>query len=164
MMNIILVSAKLTRARTLTLSVPHLVLGAAATLLVLLFLAFGLQYFMLRYAASLNSPLLNTLVLSAQQEQNEKTQSYLRDNLNAMASKLGQMQAQLLRLDTLGERLAKTAGFKPQEFMFDQVPGQGGAVSTLPTYDLSLHDLDKGEIKGTHLFINDRNGIHRGFL
>jgi len=143
MMNIILVSGKLTRARTLTLTVPHLVLGTAATLLALLVLAFGLQYFMLRYAASLNSPLLNTLVLSAQQEQNEKTQSYLRDNLNAMATKLGQMQAQLLRLDTLGERLAKTAGFKPQEFMFDQVPGQGGAVSTLPTYDLSLGDLSR---------------------
>lgn len=143
MMNIILVSGKLTRARTLTLTVPHLVLGTAATLLALLVLAFGLQYFMLRYAASLNSPLLNTLVLSAQQEQNEKTQSYLRDNLNAMAAKLGQMQAQLLRLDTLGERLAKTAGFKPQEFMFDQVPGQGGAVSTLPTYDLSLGDLSR---------------------
>lgn len=143
MMNIILVSGKLTRARTLTLTVPHLVLGTAATLFALLVLAFGLQYFMLRYAASLNSPLLNTLVLSAQQEQNEKTQSYLRDNLNAMAAKLGQMQAQLLRLDTLGERLAKTAGFKPQEFMFDQVPGQGGAVSTLPTYDLSLGDLSR---------------------
>jgi murein DD-endopeptidase MepM/ murein hydrolase activator NlpD len=143
MMNIILVSGKLTRARTLTLTVPHLVLGTAATLLALLVLAFGLQYFMLRYAASLNSPLLNTLVLSAQQEQNEKTQSYLRDNLNAMASKLGQMQAQLLRLDTLGERLAKTAGFKPQEFMFDQAPGRGGAVSTLPTYDLSLGDLSR---------------------
>jgi|ERR1035437_8562346 murein DD-endopeptidase MepM/ murein hydrolase activator NlpD len=143
MMNIILVSGKLTRARTLTLTVPHLVLGTAATLFALLVLAFGLQYSMLRYAASLNSPLLNTLVLSAQQEQNEKTQSYLRDNLNAMAAKLGQMQAQLLRLDTLGERLAKTAGFKPQEFMFDQVPGQGGAVSTLPTYDLSLGDLNR---------------------
>lgn len=143
MMNIILVSGRLTRARTLTLTVPHLVLGTAATLLALLVLAFGLQYFMLRYAASLNSPLLNTLVLSAQQEQNEKTQNYLRDNLNAMAAKLGQMQAQLLRLDTLGERLAKTAGFKPQEFMFDQVPGRGGAVSTLPTYDLSLGDLSR---------------------
>ena len=98
---------------------------------------------MLRYASSINNPLVNTLILSAQQEQNEKTQSYLRENLNAMASKLGQMQAQLLRLDTLGERLAKTAGFKPQEFMFDQAPARGGAVSTLPTYDLSLGDLSR---------------------
>ena len=88
--------------------------------------AFALQYLTLRYAPTLNSPLLTNLILSAQHEQNEKTQSYLRENLNALASKLGQMQAQLLRLDTLGERLAKTAGFKPQEFMFDQPPGRGG--------------------------------------
>jgi len=142
-MNIILVSGRLTKARTLTLDVSHLLLGAAVTLLALLILALGLQYFMLRYASSVNSPLLNTLILSAQQEQNEKTQSYLRENLNAMASKLGQMQAQLLRLDTLGERLAKTAGFKPQEFMFDQSPARGGALSTLPTYDLSLGDLSR---------------------
>ncbi len=142
-MNIILVSGKLTRARTLTLSAPHLLLGAGAILLGVLVVALGLQYFMLRYASSVNSPLLNTLILSAQQEQNEKTQSYLRENLNALATKLGQMQAQLLRLDTLGERLAKTAGFKPQEFMFDQAPGRGGAVSTLPTYDLSFGDLSR---------------------
>ena len=144
-MNIIIVSGKLAKARalTLTLTTPHLAVGAVATLLGVLVLAFGLQYFMLRYASSIDSPLLTALVLNAQQEQNEKTQSYLRDSLNAMASKLGEMQAQMLRLDTLGERLARTAGFKPQEFMFDQAPGRGGAVSTLPTYDLSLGDLNR---------------------
>ena len=143
MMNIILVSGKLSRARTITLSTSHLVVGTTGTLLGMLVLAFGLQYFMLRYASSLDSPLVNTLILSTQQEQNNKTQSYLRESLNAMASKLGQMQAQLLRLDTLGERLAKSAGFKPQEFMFDQAPARGGAVSNLPTYDLSLGDLSR---------------------
>ena len=141
-MNIILVPGKLAKARTLTPTLSHLVLGGAATLLALLFLAFGLQYSLLRYVG-INSPLLTTLVLNAQQEQNEKTENYLRDSLNAMASKLGAMQAQMLRLDTLGERLARTAGFKPQEFMFDQPPGRGGAVSTLPTYDLSLGDLSR---------------------
>jgi len=141
--NIILVSGKLTRTRTLTLSGQHLVLGGLSVMLAALVLAFGLQYFMLRHAASLNTPFLNTLIQSTQQQQYEKTQNYLRDNLSAMASKLGQMQAQLLRLDTLGERLAKTAGFKPQEFMFDQAPGRGGALSTLPSYDLSLGDLGR---------------------
>jgi murein DD-endopeptidase MepM/ murein hydrolase activator NlpD len=142
-MNIILVSGKLVRARTITLSLPHLVFGGTAGLLGVLVLAFALQYLTLRYAPSLNSSILNSLILNAQQEQNQKTESYLRENLNALASKLGQMQAQLLRLDTLGERLAKTAGFKPQEFMFDQPPGRGGAVSTLPAYDLSLGDMNR---------------------
>jgi murein DD-endopeptidase MepM/ murein hydrolase activator NlpD len=140
-MNIILVSRKLTKARSITLTLPHLVAGGAVALFSVLVLAFCIQYVVLRYAPSLNSPLLNALILSVQQEQNEKVQNYLRENLNAMAAKLGQMQAQLLRLDTLGERLAKTAGFKPQEFMFDQPPGRGGAVSSLPSYNLSLGDL-----------------------
>jgi len=142
-MNIILVSGKLTKARALTLTTPHLAACAVAALLGVLVLAFGLHYFMLRDASSVGDPVLTAQVLSAQQEQNEKTQNYLRNSLNAMASKLGEVQAQMLRLDTLGERLAKAAGFKPQEFMFDQVPGRGGAVSTLPTYDLSLGDLNR---------------------
>ncbi len=142
-MNIILVSGRLAKARTLTLTLPQMAAGLAAVLLGLILLAGALQYLMLRYAASLNSPLLNGLIVSASREQNEKAQTYLRENLNAMATKLGQMQAQLLRLDTLGERLAKTAGFKPQEFLFDKEPARGGAVSTLPSYDLSLNDLSQ---------------------
>lgn len=142
-MNIILVSGKLARARTITLSLPHMVCGGAGMLIGLLVVAFALQCLMLRYAPTLNSSLLNTLIPSARQEQNERADSYLRENLNALASKLGQMQAQLLRLDTLGERLAKTAGFKPQDFMFDQPPGRGGAVSGMPTYDLSLGDINR---------------------
>ena len=142
-MNIILVSGKLARARTITLSFPHMLAGGAALVFGVLALSLALQYLTLRYAQSLNSPLLNDLILSAQQEQNEKTQSYVRENLNALASKLGQMQAQLLRLDTLGERLAKTAGFKPQEFMFDQPPARGGALSTLPASNLSLGDMNR---------------------
>ena len=142
-MNIILVSGKLARARSITLSMSDLVCGAAASLVGLLILSFALQYLVLRFAPSLHGPLLNTLILSAQHERYEKSDSYLRENLNALAAKLGQMQAQLLRLDTLGERLARTAGFKPQDFMFDQPPGRGGAASTLPTYDLSLGDITR---------------------
>ena len=142
-MNIILVSGKLARARTITLSLPHMVCGGAGMLIGLLALAFALQCLMLRYAPALNSSLLNTLIPSPHQEQNERADSYLRENLNALASKLGQMQAQLLRLDTLGERLAKTAGFKPQDFMFDQPPGRGGALSAMPTYELSLGDINR---------------------
>jgi murein DD-endopeptidase MepM/ murein hydrolase activator NlpD len=142
-MNIILVSGKLARARSITLSLPHLACGAAVALAGVLVLALALQYAILRHAAALNSPLLNALIQNAQHEQNEKAENYLRDNLNALASKLGQMQAQLLRLNTLGERLAKTAGFKPQEFMFDQLPARGGALSDLPVYELSLGDINR---------------------
>ena len=143
-MNIILVSERLAKARTITLGLPHLAArrcgdadfraGAGRPRSITC---------MLRFAAELNIPYLQTMLLSAQQEQHEKSQSYLQENLNAMAVKLGQMQAQLLRLDTLGERLAKLAGFKPQDLMFSELPGRGGAVSSLPTQDLSLGDFTR---------------------
>jgi murein DD-endopeptidase MepM/ murein hydrolase activator NlpD len=142
-MNIILVSGTQARARTILLSTTNLLLGAAVVALAVVVLAIVLQYAMLRFAADIDSPLVNNLVLKAAQEQNAKMQSYLRENLNAMATRLGQMQAQLVRLDTLGERLAKVAGFKPQDFMFDQPPARGGADSSLPAYPLSLNDLNR---------------------
>lgn len=142
-MNIILVSERLAKARTITLGVPQFVVLGAGAFLAVILLAALLHYLTLRFAADFRLPYFGNMVLSAQQQQSEKDQSYLRENLNAMAIRLGQMQAQLLRLDTVGERLAKLAGFKPQDLMFDQLPGRGGAVSSLPSQDLSLGDFTR---------------------
>jgi len=142
-MNIILVSEKLPKACTITLGWPHLA-GLASLLMVLvLALAGALNYGILRFASELNIPYVRDVLVTIHQQQQEKNQSYLQDNLNAMAVRLGQMQAQLLRLDTLGERLAKLAGFKPQDLMFNEVPGRGGAVSSIPSQNLSLGDFTR---------------------
>jgi len=154
-MNVILISGNLAKARTLSLSGVHLALLAVAFLMVAVMLALGLNYLSLRYADKIDSPSLRSLVLSVQQEEHQKTQSYLRENLNAMAVRLGQMQAQLLRLDTLGERLAKLSGIKPQEFLFNQPPGQGGALSTLPPQDISLGEFSR-KIQDLSLTLEDR--------
>jgi murein DD-endopeptidase MepM/ murein hydrolase activator NlpD len=142
-MNIILVSEKLAKARTITVGAPQLALLGLGVLLSLLTLAAAMNFVILRFAADIRIPYLQTMLLSAQREQHQKSESYLRENLNAMAVKLGQMQAQLLRLDTLGERLAKLAGFKPQDLAFSELPGRGGAVSSLPSQDLSLSDFTR---------------------
>jgi len=148
-MNVILVSGKLAKARSFSLGLPHFLLLGLAVTLTALTLAAVFHYVALRYANELELPYVESIVLAAQkrqfalqQEQHEKAQLYLRENLNAMAVKLGEMQAQLLRLDTVGERLAKLAGFKPQDLMFGERPGRGGALSTtLPSQDLSLGDF-----------------------
>lgn len=142
-MNIILVSGRLAKAKTITLSWAHFALLAGSTIAAVIALAATLHYLTLRFAAERDFPHLNSLFFSNQDRQQQKTESDLRENLNAMAVKLGEMQAQLMRLDTLGERLAKLAGFKPQDLMFGEVPGRGGAPSTLPQYDLSLGEFTR---------------------
>lgn len=142
-MNIILVSEKLSKARTITLGWLHLGGAAAVMGFMVLALAGALNYGILRFASELNIPYVKDMLVSIHQRQQEKNQSYLQDNLNAMAVRLGQMQAQLLRLDTLGERLAKLAGFKPQDLMFNEAPGRGGAISSVPSQNLSLGDFTR---------------------
>jgi len=142
-MNIILVSERLAKARTFTVGLPQFALLGMALFVAVVLAAAAMNYLMLRVASDFRIPYLQTMLLSVQQEQHEKTQSYLRENLNAMAIKLGQMQAQLVRLDTLGERLAKLAGFKPQDLVFNEPPGRGGAISSLPSQDLSLGDFTR---------------------
>ena len=79
-----------------------------------------------------------------QQEESERTQDFVRQNLNAMAVKLGEMQAQLMRLDALGERLSTVAGVRPSDFRFGEVPGAArGAFAAVPMHDLSLGDFSR---------------------
>lgn len=141
-MHIILVSRRLTKTKSLTLSTPHLVGVGFAMAMTVLLLAAGLFYVTLRHAAQLKLPYLETVVLSAQAQESQRNEAFLRENLNAMAVKLGEMQAQLMRLDALGERLAALAGFKPSEFRFSETPGRGGAISSsLPAKNLSVGEF-----------------------
>jgi murein DD-endopeptidase MepM/ murein hydrolase activator NlpD len=140
-MDIILISGKLARARTITVSLPQLALASLGVIGAMIALTTALNYTMLRYAADLNLPYVSALIPQTSQEETARTESYLRESLNTMAVRIGQMQAELLRLDTLGEKLAKLAGFRPQDLMFGQKPGQGGAVSSVPSQDLNLGDL-----------------------
>src|SRR5258706_14464508 len=98
------------RARSLTLDWRHWALGGFG--LLLLFLSFSLlfNYVTLRYAASIKHPLLQAILLDDQRQEARKSQEIVQGHLNAMAVRLGELQAQLLQLDGLGERLGQMAG------------------------------------------------------
>jgi murein DD-endopeptidase MepM/ murein hydrolase activator NlpD len=142
-MHIILVSSGLAKSRSLTLTTRHVVAGTVLLALLVFGLAVGLFWISVRHATETRVPLLDSMVSSAQERQRKKTEEFLRENLNAMAVKLGGMQAQLMRLDALGERLSALAGLKPQEFRFNEPPGRGGAVSSIPPQNLSMAELNR---------------------
>ena len=142
-MHIILVSSRLAKSRSWTLTHRHLLAGSVCMALLVFGLTLALFWVTVRHAAEFKLPLLDSLVLSAQEAQRRKTEEFLRENLNAMAVKLGQMQAQLMRLDALGERLSALAGLKPGEFRFTEPPGRGGALSSIPPQDLSMPEFNR---------------------
>ena len=141
-MHIILVSDRLATAKSISLGANHLLLGVALLTATVLALSSSLFYLVFRHAVEIKLPLVQELVLSAQAQQTQNAKEFMRENLNAMAVRVGQMQAQLVRLDALGERVSALAGFKPQEFRMSELPGRGGPLTTsLPAQDLSMGDL-----------------------
>lgn len=67
--------------------------------------------------------------LSGQKEQVEKTRKEAEAQLSALTLKIAEMQARLVRLDALGERLTVVAHLDEGEFDFSQPPAVGGPES-----------------------------------
>jgi murein DD-endopeptidase MepM/ murein hydrolase activator NlpD len=141
--HIILVSNRLATAKSIQLTLRHLLLLAAGFGMLVLLLATLIYYVTFRHAADIKLPLLQDILVALQQEEKQKSSDFMRENLNAMAVKVGQMQAQLMRLDALGERLSALSGIKPTEFRFNEVPGRGGAVSAVPAVEMSAEDFNR---------------------
>ena len=114
-MNIILVAGATAKARTITLDWRHWALGGAALLFVFLAFTFAFNFVTLKWAAATQHPWLATIVLADQREEAARVQERVQGHLNAMAVRLGELQAQMLRLENVGDRLARSAGLSPQE-------------------------------------------------
>lgn len=139
-MQIIVVDKRLSRARTVTLS-PRMFAAAVSGLTVAVLLSVvGLYAVTFRVATAFEIPYIRDLASSLMRNEIERNEQFMRDNVNAMARRLGEMQAQLMRLDALGERVAKLAGIRPEEFNFRDLPGRGGMESK-DARPLSMEEL-----------------------
>jgi murein DD-endopeptidase MepM/ murein hydrolase activator NlpD len=69
--------------------------------------------------------------LVQQQSIVDSTRRTLQQNLDALALRIGQMNAHVVRLDALGARLTQMAGLKDGEFDFTSVPSLGGPEEPL---------------------------------
>jgi hypothetical protein len=74
--------------------------------------------------------------------------------VDALASRLGELQAQLMRINALGERLVEMSGLDPQEFDFQNPPPQGGPEMGL-TRDYTIKEL-ANELSSVVRLIQDR--------
>jgi len=109
-----------------------------------------------------NNPEDHARMLALQEELNAKEISlneeaeYVRNSqekVNAIAKRLGQMQARLIRLDAMGGRLTEMAGMESSEFNFDELPPQGGPEG--PNQDFQLEELSTGLSDFEH-YLQDR--------
>jgi murein DD-endopeptidase MepM/ murein hydrolase activator NlpD len=82
--------------------------------------------------------------MESQRQEITEAKRVAQDNLNALALRMGQMQAHVMRLDALGERLTRMAKLNDGEFDFSRSPAQGGpsaASGDTATQPLQVSDF-----------------------
>ena len=144
----ILFSRSIGKVRHFNLSHPvtlSLVTVAALGILVSIF-ALGLQ---IGERSVTRMALLNPgAAVRAQQAEVAALKSQLQDRVDALAMRLGVMNAHVIRLNALGKRLTEMAHISSREFNFDDDPPQGGSDSDgvgrgaqVPDLTLMIDDL-----------------------
>ncbi len=151
----VVVFARDGRSRLLDLNLRHpLIVGAAAAaLLAVLGGAFAVGLSLGR-GSSGDVALVQTAhwmdVLAAQREQIADLRTQMQARAEALAIQVGDLQAHMIRLDALGQRLTKMAGLTGDAFDFRHDPPIGGPEAALPGGGAGMPSLAKmiGHLQG----------------
>lgn len=136
-MHFIITDARLARSRALHLSGTQLVLALAGLSLGLMLSSAVLYHWVFLKGAREGWPVVGALVKLVVKDESEQRDRFMRQNLDVMARRLGEMQARMVQLESLGERVSGLAGINPADIK--AASGQGGPlISGRP---LSMEEL-----------------------
>lgn len=114
-MQVLITHGRLAHTRVLQLTRVQLALGALLLVAALLALSGTVYHFIFLKAAREGWPVVSPLVRLIVRDELAQRERFMRDNLDAIAQKVGEMQAKLVRLEAMGERVQGLAGVKVDE-------------------------------------------------
>lgn len=136
-MHFIITDAWLAKSRAIHLSGTKLAVCAVLASTALMMTAAGLYHWVFLKGAREGWPVIGTIVRFMVQGEFEQRDRFMRENLDVMARRLGEMQAKMLQLEALGERVSGLAGVNPADIKV--ASGRGGAL--VPGPDLTMEQL-----------------------
>ncbi len=113
-----------------------LVLSVIALLVPLMLISLLLYHALLVHASRAHWPVVSNVVGFIERQEVAQRDRFMRENLDAMAAKVGDLQARLVHMEAVSERVAGMAGMKAEEFHQIESPsgaasGAGGAMPAL---------------------------------
>jgi murein DD-endopeptidase MepM/ murein hydrolase activator NlpD len=135
-MHLIITDAWMAKSKALHLSGTKLLLVGLLSALCLMLVSAGLYHWVFLKAARDGWPMVGSLVKLVAKDDTVQRERFLRENLDTMAKKVGEMQAKMLQLDALGQRVSGLAGLPVAEA---GKPASGGAL--VAARSLSMEEL-----------------------
>lgn len=144
-MQVLITHSSLARTRALSFSRWQMLGALFAVALVFLLASGTIYHFIFLKAARDGWPIVSQIVRLVVRDEIAQRDRFMRENLDAIAQKVGDMQAKLVKLEAMGERVVGLAGVKAEELKplkRTNSPAQGGAGGPyLPLQRPSLTEL-----------------------
>ena len=137
-MQLIITDSRLAKSRVLQVGGLALALWLTGIFLVVTLMSGAVYHWVLLKGAREGWPVISTVMRLVVREEFEQRDRYLRENIEVMAKKTGELQAKMLQLQSLAERVSGLAGINPEAIKVQ--PGQGGAL--VAGRNLSLQELE----------------------
>lgn len=132
-MQILLTHGKAHQTRAFQFTPVQLVAATCILVATLLLLSGAIYHYLFLTAAREGWPVVSQIVKLIVRDEVAQRDRFLRENLDVLAQRVGEMQAKLVKLDAVGDRVAGLAGVKPAELKLLDKPavaasagGQGG--------------------------------------
>ena len=153
-MQVIITDAWMARTRAFHLSGIKLVLSLLLLSVLLMLVSAGLYHWVFMKGAREGWPIIGSLVRLVVKDEFAQRDRYVKENIEVLARRLGEMQAKMLQLESLGERVSGLAGINPADIAIK--PGQGGAL--VSGRDLTMEELD-ATLSALDLMANQRTDV-----
>jgi murein DD-endopeptidase MepM/ murein hydrolase activator NlpD len=145
-MHIIITDAWMAKSRPVNLSGTKLVLAGLLLSFGLMLVALGMYHWVFLKGAREGWPVVGSLIKLVVKDEFQQRDRFMRENLDAMAKKVGEMQAKIVQLEVLTERVSNLAGV-PVPDSAKVAAGRGGALVSGRTLELTelqaiLKDLE----------------------
>jgi murein DD-endopeptidase MepM/ murein hydrolase activator NlpD len=149
-MQLLITHGTMARTRVLQFQRWQLLLAAAVLAFVLMLTSGAVYHFIFLTAAREGWPVVSPIVRLVVRDEIAQRDRFMRENLDAMAQRVGEMQAKLVKLEAMGERVSGLAGMKAEELkpLRQRAPedaasasGRGGPF--VPVLSPSLEQLQK---------------------
>ncbi|MBL0393155.1 M23 family metallopeptidase [Ramlibacter monticola] len=145
-MQLIITDAWLARSRAIHLSGTRMVAAFLAVSLALMLIAAALYHWVFLKGARERWPVIGSVVRFVVADEFEQRDRFMRENLDAMAKRLGEIQARMLQVEALSERVSGLAGVNPTDLKL--AAARGGALVegrplSLEELQATLNDLEQ---------------------
>ena len=114
-MQIMIIHGGLSRTRVVHVSPMQMIASVIVLVTAVLLLSGAIYHYFFLKAAREGWPVVSQLVKLVVHDESAQRDKIMRENLDAMAQKVGDMQARMIKIEAMGDRVSGMAGLKPED-------------------------------------------------